>query len=346
MEIFLESKLEPLPQKPLRLPQNANHLLQFLSVSGNKGKRIVSTVKRELQLKVNEIGEQYYKQYSHEQIDNLAILVLDVKNGEVLAYVGNSICPSKNCGGKVDLIQSKRSSGSTLKPFLYGFSLEEGQLFPNTLIKDVPTKIAEYQPENKKLEFHLTWVTAIGVAALLAPGLVVWNKYVTVPENVLKVEVMAYQWGWKYRLPGEDNILGKTSIKYINDENPFGLIPEDENSKDDLLVDSDELHLELGQSVKFELRSIDVLHNFYVPQFRGKMDMVPGIVTFYWLTPTRTGDFEVLCAEYCGSGHYAMRGRVIVDETKEYNDWVAQQITFEKFLVENSKEKTIKLVKN
>ena len=139
---------EPLPQRPLRLPQNANHLLQFLSVSGNKGKRVVSTVKRELQLKVNEIGEQYYKQYSHEQIDNLAILVLDVKNGEVLAYMGNSNCPSNNCAGKVDLIQSKRSSGSTLKPFLYGFSMEEGQLFPNTLIKDVPTKIAEYQPEN------------------------------------------------------------------------------------------------------------------------------------------------------------------------------------------------------
>ena len=205
---------------------------------------------------------------------------------------------------------------------------------------------AEYQPENKKLEFHLTWVTAIGVAALLAPGLIVWNKYVTVPEDALKIEVVAYQWGWKYRLPGEDGILGKTSIKYINDENPFGLIPEDKNSKDDLLVDSDELHLELGQSVKFELRSIDVLHNFYVPQFRGKMDMVPGIITFYWLTPTRTGDFEVLCAEYCGSGHYAMRGRVIVDETKEYKNWVAQQITYEKFLVENSKEKTIKLVKN
>ena len=205
---------------------------------------------------------------------------------------------------------------------------------------------AEYQPENKKLEFHLTWVTAIGVAALLAPGLIVWNKYVTVPEDALKIEVVAYQWGWKYRLPGEDGILGKTSIKYINDENPFGLIPEDKNSKDDLLVDSDELHLELGQSVKFELRSIDVLHNFYVPQFRGKMDMVPGIITFYWLIPTRTGDFEVLCAEYCGSGHYAMRGRVIVDETKEYKDWVAQQITYEKFLVENSKEKTIKLVKN
>ena len=208
---------------------------------------------------------------------------------------------------------------------------------------------AEYQPENKKLEFHLTWVTAIGVAALLAPGLVVWNKYVTVPENVLKVEVMAYQWGWKYRLPGEDNILGKTSIKYMDDENPFGLIPGDKNAKDDLLVDSDELHLELGQPVKFELRSVDVLHKYYVPQFRGKMDMVPGIITFYWLTPTRVGDFEVLCAEYCGTGHYAMRGRVIVDETNEYNDWIAQQITYERFLAKNIKEKEedkIKLVKN
>jgi penicillin-binding protein 1C len=154
---------EPLPQKPLRLPQNANHLLQFLSVGGNKGKRVVSTIKRELQLKVNEIGEQYYKQYSHEQIDNLAILVLDVKNAEVLAYMGNSNCPSSNCGGKVDLIQSKRSSGSTLKPFLYGFSIEEGQLFPNTLIKDVPTKIAEYQPENfdRKYDGAVTAKTAL-----------------------------------------------------------------------------------------------------------------------------------------------------------------------------------------
>jgi len=157
------SEEEPLPQKPLRLPQNSNHLLQFLSVRGNKGKRVVSTVKRELQLKVNEIGEQYYQQYSHEQIDNLAILVLDVKNAEVLAYMGNSNCPSNNCGGKVDLIQSKRSSGSTLKPFLYGFSIEEGQLFPNTLIKDVPTKIAEYQPENfdRKYDGAVTAKTAL-----------------------------------------------------------------------------------------------------------------------------------------------------------------------------------------
>ena len=205
---------------------------------------------------------------------------------------------------------------------------------------------AEYKPEDNKLEKRLTWITTIGVAALLAPGLVVWNAYVTVPENAYKVEVFAYQWGWKYRLPGDDGILGKTDIKYISDENPFGLILEDPNGKDDRLVDGDELHLLLDRSVKFELRTIDVLHNFYVPQFRGKMDMVPGIITYYWITPTKTGDYEVLCAEYCGSGHYAMRGRVIVDKEKDYKKWEAKQITFEKMLVQNKKNKNLQLVKN
>ena len=205
---------------------------------------------------------------------------------------------------------------------------------------------AEYKPEDNKLEKRLTWITTIGVAALLAPGLVVWNAYVTVPENAYKVEVFAYQWGWKYRLPGNDGILGKTDIQYINDENPFGLILEDPNGKDDRLVDGDELHLLLDRTVKFELRTIDVLHNFYVPQFRGKMDMVPGIITYYWITPTRTGDFEVLCAEYCGSGHYAMRGRVIVDKEQDYKKWEAKQITFEKMLAQNKKNKNLQLAKN
>ena len=207
---------------------------------------------------------------------------------------------------------------------------------------------SDYNPENKKLEFHLTWITAVGVAALLAPGLIVWNDYVTVPKNTLKIEVLAYQWDWKYRLPGEDGILGKTDINLVNDENPFGLIQGDKNGMDDLLVDDNELHLQINKPVKFELRSLDVLHNFYVPQFRGKMDIVPGMITYYWIEPIRTGDFEILCAEYCGTGHYAMRGRVFVDEKSDYNNWMAKQITFEKFLAKNLKKKieTIKLVKN
>jgi cytochrome c oxidase subunit 2 len=153
--------------------------------------------------------------------------------------------------------------------------------------------------------------------------------------------VVAYQWGWNYRLPGDDGILGTTKISLINDENPYGLNPDDPNSKDDIIVMDADLHLELNQPVKVELRSYDVLHNFYVPQFRAKMDTLPGIVTFYWFTPTRTGDFEVLCAEYCGTGHYAMRGKVLVDEKADYRNWLAKQITHEKMFAQTKENKKL-----
>jgi len=204
-----------------------------------------------------------------------------------------------------------------------------------------PDRKAEYKPEDKKLEFRLTWLTALGVAALLAPGLVVWNKFITVPENAMKIEVVAYQWGWNYRLPGVDGVLGKTSIGLISDDNPYGLDISDPNSKDDIIVMDAELHLEINQPVKVELRSLDVLHNFYIPQFRAKMDMLPGIITYYWFTPEKKGDYEVLCAEYCGTGHYAMRGRVLVDEEKDYSNWLAKQISFEKMLAKNNLEKNL-----
>ena len=209
-----------------------------------------------------------------------------------------------------------------------------------------PDRKAEYKPEDKKLEFRLTWLTALGVAALLAPGLVVWNKFITVPENAMKIEVVAYQWGWNYRLPGTDGVLGKTSVGLISDENPYGLDSSDPNSKDDILVMDADLHLEINQPVKVELRSFDVLHNFYVPQFRAKMDMLPGIITYYWFIPEKTGDYEILCAEYCGTGHYAMRGRVLVDEEKDYSDWLAKQINFEQMLATNNVEKNLLIADN
>ena len=209
-----------------------------------------------------------------------------------------------------------------------------------------PDRKAEYKPEDKKLEFRLTWLTALGVAALLAPGLVVWNKFITVPENAMKIEVVAYQWGWNYRLPGADGVLGKTSVGLISDDNPYGLDISDPNSKDDIIVMDADLHLEINQPVKVELRSLDVLHNFYVPQFRAKMDMLPGIITYYWFTPEKKGDYEVLCAEYCGTGHYAMRGRVLVDEEKDYSNWLAKQISFENMLAKNNLEKNLLIAEN
>ena len=205
---------------------------------------------------------------------------------------------------------------------------------------------SDYKPENSKLEWTLTILTTLGVCALLAPGLIVWNKFVTVPEGAADIEVMAQQWYWNYRLPGEDGILGLTDLRNINDDNPFGMNLDDPNGLDDILIQGDDLHILLDQSVKMNLRSIDVLHDFYIPQFRAKMDMVPGVITYYWFTPIRTGDFEILCMEYCGTGHYSMRGRVLVDEKKDYEEWLGEQMTFEEMMASIDKTDLIQLALN
>ena len=205
----------------------------------------------------------------------------------------------------------------------------------------------EYKPEDKKLEKILTWATTIGVAALLAPGLIIWNQYVNVPKNALEVDVMAWQWGWQYRLPGEDGKLGTTKVRNINDENPFGINLNDPYGQDDVIIQSDVLNLKTDRPVKILLRSVDVLHNWYVPQFRSKMDAVPGVITFYWFEPNKVGEYEVLCAEYCGVGHYAMRGTVIVQDEQNYNQWLSEQETFAELVAkqQNLKMDEKKLVK-
>jgi cytochrome c oxidase subunit 2 len=187
---------------------------------------------------------------------------------------------------------------------------------------------AAYEPENKKLEWWLTIGTAIGVAAMLAPGLVVWNQFVTVPSGATEIEVMGQQWRWSYRLPGKDGKLGTTDARNVSADNPLGVNPNDSNGQDDVVIESGDLHLPIGKPVKVLLRSIDVLHDFYVPEFRAKMDMVPGSVTYFWFTPTRTGTFEVLCAELCGIAHAQMRSTVIVEEEAKYHAWLEKQQTF------------------
>lgn len=188
---------------------------------------------------------------------------------------------------------------------------------------------AEYEPESTKLELTLTIVTAVGVAAMLAPGLVVWNQFVQVPEDATEVEVVGQQWSWSFRLPGEDGRLGTSDTRRIDPgSNPLGVNPDDPNGQDDVVVEAGDLHLLVGKPVKLLMRAVDVLHNFYVPEFRAKMDMVPGLVTYIWLTPTRTGEFDILCAELCGSGHALMRGRVVVADESTYQAWLQEQRTF------------------
>jgi cytochrome c oxidase subunit 2 len=187
---------------------------------------------------------------------------------------------------------------------------------------------ASYEPENKKLEWWLLVVTAGGVAAMLAPGLLVWADVIDVPEDAQAVEAVAQQWHWSYRLPGTDGKLGTVHPRFVNEQNPFGMNPADPHGSDDVLVASPEVHVPLGKPVKLLLRSKDVLHNFAVAQIRVKMDMVPGLVTYSWFTPTRTGSFDLLCEELCGIGHFAMRGRIVVDEPAAFQAWLDRQPTY------------------
>lgn len=187
---------------------------------------------------------------------------------------------------------------------------------------------ANYEPENKKLETWLTLLTAVGVAAMLTPGLFVWRQFIQVPDDAMVVEAIGQQWHWTYRYPGKDGRFGQVNAERISDDNPFGIDPEDPHGQDDVLVYNPEAHVPLGRPVKFLLRSKDVLHDFAVAQFRVKMDLVPGMQTFTWLTPTKIGRFEVLCEELCGIAHFAMRGAVVVEDPEDFNQWLAKQPTY------------------
>jgi len=193
---------------------------------------------------------------------------------------------------------------------------------------------AHYEPESKKLEWWLSIGTTVGVVALLAPGLWVWGNIIDVPDDASVVEVVGQQWHWSFRFPGEDGELGQVDIGRMSVDNPFGMKPDDPAGMDDILVASGELHIPIDKPHKFVLRSKDVLHNFTVPQFRVKMDLIPGMTPYAWLTPTRTGRFDIMCEELCGIGHFAMRGAVVVDEQAAFDEWLDTYPTYAEVLQE------------
>jgi len=152
------SKLEPVPGKPLPLPQNAPHLLNrfkaeraSLEVSST---RIKSTLNEDIQLKINLILKRYNNRYRANDINNISALVLDAKTGNVVSYVGNIYQPENaDLQSHVDIIKAPRSPGSTLKPLLYASMLNDGFILPHTLVPDIPTQIAGYSPQNYDLGY-------------------------------------------------------------------------------------------------------------------------------------------------------------------------------------------------
>ena len=143
------SKLEPLPLKPLALPQIAPHLLLRVFNSEKRSLQVTTTLDYDLQLRVSNIIESHVQKLKYKGIYNAAAIVADVESGNVLAYVGNSIKIEKeDHNNDVDVIIAPRSTGSIIKPILYAAALNDGQILPNTLVPDIPVMIAGYAPKN------------------------------------------------------------------------------------------------------------------------------------------------------------------------------------------------------
>lgn len=147
--------LEPLPERPQLLPQLAPHLLSTLKQKLPEQKIFTSTIDPQLQQLANQIAQRHSNRLANDGVNNIALVLLDHQRMQTLAYVGNEAFRNKiSAAPSVDIVQRPRSTGSILKPLLYGLMLQEGELAPTSLIADIPTQINGYNPKNYDRTFR------------------------------------------------------------------------------------------------------------------------------------------------------------------------------------------------
>ncbi|MCB0596091.1 MAG: OmpA family protein [Lewinellaceae bacterium] len=227
---------------------------------------------------------------------------------------------------------------------------------------------ALYMPHDNRLEVVWTVIPAIVMTFLVVGGLDAWNEVmadIDPGEEFIEIEGTGYQFAWHLRYPGADGKLGARDYKMISATNPLGQVWTDPKNVDD--IHPSEIYLPVGKKVRVRITARDVLHNFYLPHFRVKMDAVPGMPTYFVFTPKTTTeeyrqklgaldlngqpkypewhervdpndpespkryeafDFELACAELCGKGHYAMRRVVKIVSEGEYQDWLSKQPSY------------------
>lgn len=201
---------------------------------------------------------------------------------------------------------------------------------------DDGTRKAYYFPGSNQIEMIWTVIPAIVMVFLVVEGMRNWYKITgPAPEDAIIVEVTGKQFTWDIRYAGADNKLGGKSVKYIGQDNGFGQDWTDKANHDDFTAN--ELHLPVGKPVLVKINALDVLHSFYLPHFKVKMDAVPGIPTQFWFIPTKTTaqmreelnkpefEYELACAELCGPSHSNMRRAVIVEEQAAFDKWFKEQ---------------------
>jgi cytochrome c oxidase subunit 2 len=142
--------------------------------------------------------------------------------------------------------------------------------------------------------------------------------------NAVVVRIIAEQFAWNVHYPGADGRFGTTSLSLITASNPIGLDRKSPDGADDIVL-LGELHLPVNRPVVIQLSSKDVIHSFGVPAMRVKQDVIPGLLTPVWFTPTMTGTFEIACSQLCGLGHYRMRGVIKVETEDAYKQFLATE---------------------
>ena len=231
---------------------------------------------------------------------------------------------------------------------------------------------AKFLAHNNTLELFWTAVPALVMTFLVAQGLSVWNDVmpdVGPDDQYLEIEATGYQFAWDVRYPGDDNKLGtKDFRKIVPGQNDLGLDFSDTKSLDDIVLGgSDRIVLPVDTTIRVRITAKDVLHNFYLPHFRVKMDAIPGLPTYFIFTPIKTTqefrqelrqypewnepydptdpeskarweefNYELACAELCGKGHYSMKRIVEIVTKEEYMEWLAGKEAFYKTNIRNS----------
>ena len=177
------------------------------------------------------------------------------------------------------------------------------------MYKDRPGRRARYTHGNTTLEIVWTVVPSLILVILTFLSAPAWSKIKiqAPPASDFVVQVTAKQFNWQVTYPGPDGKFGTVDDKTLLDE----------------------MHVPVDKVVHVHLRSQDVIHSFFVPNFRMKQDAVPGREIVQWFEATKTGKYELPCAELCGFGHSGMRGWIYVHTPEDYTKWAAENLTAE-----------------
>ncbi len=186
---------------------------------------------------------------------------------------------------------------------------------------------AEYSHGNTTLEIVWTVLTTVLFVGLNLATYTLWaaERFEPAGANAVRVEVTGMQFAWYFRYPGPDGKFGATNPELedasAGGEAALGLDPKDPASKDDVVTGT--MVVPVNREIEVILRAHDVIHSFFIPQMRFKQDAVPGLAIHMHFTAIQTGDYEILCAELCGLGHYKMHGMLKVVSQEEFDKWLA-----------------------